>query len=135
MVAVLYFVDRVAERARGAFSYRIRDLLDRCPIGIDPRFFTELEHCFEVIGAVTRMRTNATIVVDCDPLTDIVFAFIERSIRLLLVREADLAMGSIAKRLVARTAAAAQSDPGDSGVRVTIFILEVGNGPWRWIVQ
>lgn len=73
LVPVFDVVDRIAERAGGALLDGVDDLLGYRAVGIDPGVFSQFEGRLQVVGAVTGVRTNATIIVNRDVLSGIGF--------------------------------------------------------------
>jgi hypothetical protein len=100
-------IDRVAERARGAFADRFDHFLDRGAVGVDPRLLSHPEHGLEAISAEARVRTDGAVVEDGDAFARERHTLALVPVRNPLVGKSVRAVSAIAERLPLRVTAPA----------------------------
>src|SRR5262249_51146801 len=91
--------------------------------------------CFETIGAEPRVGTDAAIVVDGDPLAGVTGTLIPAVVSGAPIGEAIGSMCTVAERLAAGTATAAEGYPSNRGTRLALGTAQVGHRGWRGIVE
>src|SRR5262249_49365942 len=135
LITVFHVPRRIAQRAGRAFPDRFNDLFSACAIGVYPGLMVHPEHCFETIGAEPRVGTDAAIVVDGDPLAGVTGTLIPAVVSGAPIGEAIGSMCTVAERLAAGTATAAEGYPSNRGTRLAIGTAQGGHRGWRRILE
>jgi hypothetical protein len=99
-VAILDPVDRIAERAGWTLADRVDDLQGGVAVGVDPRVGLHVEDGRQAAGAEAGTRADVSVVVDGDLPTRVIVAAIGGRTTPVHAGEADLAVRSVAERLV-----------------------------------
>jgi hypothetical protein len=107
LIAILHIFNGVTQGTGGAFVHGLDDSLNFGCVWIDPRLGTEFEYGREAIGAETRVRTGATVIVNGDPPANVIVSSVRLSVSFLLVRETVRQMSTAAKRSISRPSTSA----------------------------
>ena len=130
-IRLLFPGDRVAERPGRALLDHRDDLLHVCRVRVDPGPAVVVEDLRQPSDAVLHVRASPMVVMDGDPLANVVHLVVEMAVTRVAGIEAYYAVGAVAGRFVGGGATTAKCNRGTGSTRRFFSRRHQALDPWQ----